>query len=239
MAQSKPRAAGRTAPALPPLTVARFEQATLLMERLVDENTDLFVGRMHAYRERARAGSSRQLTPEEAAGVAAGLAGALGPDADLVATTEDVQAGSLRAVDEPAPQEVLLAAGVATAPAFLNAGLRLVSLIELPADVFEEDYEHDTLDDAISEHLKTLRALNLDEARARAVSALDYLAEQAGGGSGEGVRLLTRAVWQALNQAAESLSPVISSGLSSLTDSQPPTDGTSEQSSTEPVGAAL
>lgn len=224
---------------LPPLTVARFEQATLLMERLVDENTDVFVGRMQAYRERQRAATSRKLTPDEAASVAAGLAASLSDDADLVSVAEDVQAGGLRAVDEPSSHEVLLAAGVATAPAFLNAALRLVALIELPADIFEAAYEDETLDVAIELHVKDLRALDLDEARARAVCALDYLSLKAGAGSGEGLRLLARVVWQALNQAAEQMTPMISSGLSSLTDSPPPTDGTTERSSTEPAGAAL
>ena len=226
-------------PALPPLTVARFEQATLLMERLVDENTDVFVGRMQAYRERQRAATSRRLTADEAAGVAAGLAASMSDDADLVSVAEDVQAGELRAVDEPSAHEVLLAAGVATAPAFLNAALRLVALIELPSDIFEAAYEDDTLDAAIEAHVKTLRALDLDEARARAVSALDYLSEKAGAGSGEGLRLLTRVVWQALNQAAEQMTPVISSGLASLTGSPPPTDGPTDTSSTASSGAEL
>lgn len=225
--------------ALPPLTVARFEQATLLMEKLVDENTDVFVGRMQAYRERQRAATSRRLTADEAAGVAAGLAASLSDDADLVSVAEDVQSGELRAVDEPGAHEVLLAAGVATAPAFLNAALRLVALIELPADIFEAAYEDDTLDTAIELHVKDLRALDLDEARARAVSALDYLSEKAGAGSGEGLRLLTRVVWQALNQAAEQMTPVISSGLASLTDSRPPTDGPTGTSSMASSGAAL
>lgn len=239
MAAKTAGASGGQSRALPPLTVARFEQCTLLMERLVDENTDVFVGRMQAYRERQRSASSRRLTPDEAAGVAAGLAASLEADADLVQVAEDVQAGELRAVDEPSAHEVLLAAGVATAPAFLNAALRLVALIELPADVFEAAYEDDTLDTAIEDHVKDLRALDLDEARARAVSALDYLSVKAGAGSGEGLRLLTRSVWQALNQAAEQMTPQILSGLSSLTDSAPPTDGPTGTSSTESVGVAL
>lgn len=236
---AKTAGSGRQSPTLPPLTVARFEQATLLMERLVDENTDVFVGRMQAYRERQRAASSRRLTADEAAKLAVSMRLALDDDdRDVVALAEDVQAGDLRAVDEPAPMEVLLAAGVATAPAFLNAALRLVALIELPADIFEAAYEDETLDVAIELHVKDLRALDLDEARARAVSALDYLSEKAGAGSGEGLRLLTRSVWQALNQAADQMSPQILSGLSSLTDSAPPTDGPTGTSSTAFAGSA-
>lgn len=223
-------------PTLPVLTVARFEQAALLLERLIDENTDLFIGRMQSYRERQRAASSRRLTPDEAAGVAAGLAASLGPDADLVQTVEDIQESGLRAVDEPSPQEVLLAAGAATAPAFLSAALRLVALLELPADVFERAYETDALDAAVDDHVQALRALDLEEARARAVSALDHLSVKAGAGSGEGMRLLTGAVRQALSQAAMEMTPTLS-GSSSLTGSPPPTDGSAETSSTAPAGA--
>ena len=70
------RAAAHDAP-LPPVTVARFQEATRLIEVLVDENTDLFIDRMASYRERARAGSARRLTPAEAAQVAAAIGGAM------------------------------------------------------------------------------------------------------------------------------------------------------------------
>ena len=118
---------------LPVVTVARFEAASRLIEQLVDENTDMFVGRMHAYRERSRAGSSRALSAIEAAQVAAGLASDL-EAAERVPLAESVQSGGLRSVDEPAAMEVLLAAGVSTAPAFLDAAKRVVALLELPED---------------------------------------------------------------------------------------------------------
>ena len=88
---------------LPVVTVARFEAASRLIEQLVEENTDMFVGKMHAYRERSRAGSSRALSAAEAAQVATGLATDLAA-ADRVAVAESVQASSLRAVDEPSTQ---------------------------------------------------------------------------------------------------------------------------------------
>lgn len=224
---------------LPPLTVARFEQCALLMERLIDENTDVFTARMVAYRDRQRAAGARRLTADEAASVAAGLAAGLGAEADLVQVAEDVQAGELRAVDEPQPLEVLVAAGVATAPAFLGAALRLVALLELPAGVFEDAYEAGTLDAAIEDHAKELRALDLEEARARAACALDHLSVKAGAGPGEGMRLLARTVWQALQQAAEGMAPTVTSGLSSLTGSPPPTDGQTSTSFTVSPGDGL
>ena len=43
------------------ITVARFESAMLLLEELVAENTDLFIGKIHEYREKHRAGTDRAL----------------------------------------------------------------------------------------------------------------------------------------------------------------------------------
>ena len=216
---------------LPVVTVARFEAASRLIEQLVEENTDMFVGKMHAYRERSRAGASRALSAAEAAQVAAGLATDLAA-ADRVAVAESVQASSLRAVDEPSTQEVLLAAGLSTAPAFLSAALRFVALIELDAETFEQAYEEGTLDEALEPRIADLRALPLEDARTRAAAALDHLGSKAGVPSGEGVRLLIQTMWQALQQAADQMAPSLSSGLSSLTDSHEPTDGPSETSST-------
>jgi hypothetical protein len=220
---------------LPVVTVARFEAASRLIEQLVEENTDTFVGKMHAYRERQRAGSSRPLTAAEAAQVAAGLATELAAE-ERVKVAEDVQASGLRAVDEPSSQEVLLAAGLSTAPAFLDAALRFVALIELPADEFETAYDAGELDAALAPRIKDLRQLPLEDARERASAALDHLGTKAGVASGEGVRLLIQAMWQALQQAANQMAPTIS-GPSSLTDSHEPTDGPSETSSTtSPLG---
>ncbi len=232
MAETKKTAGGER---LPVVTVARFEAASKLIEQLVEENTDLFVGKMHTYRERSRAGSSRALSAAEAAQVAAGLATDLEPG-ERVKLAEDVQASELRAVDEPSPQEVLLAAGLSTAPAFLDAALRFVALIELPADTFAEAYDAGELDEALAPAIAALRELPLEDARARAAAALDHLGSKAGVASGEGVRLLITAMWQALQQAANQMAPSLSSGLSSLTGSLEPTDGPSETSS---IGSPL
>ena len=223
---------------LPVVTVARFEAASKLIEQLVEQNTDTFVEKMHAYRERQRAGTSRALSAAEAAQVAAGLATDLEP-AERVKVAEDVQASGLRAVDEPSPQEVLLAAGLSTAPAFLDAALRFVALIELDADTFAEAYDAGTLDEALAPAIAVLRELPLEDARVRAAAALDHLGSKAGVASGEGVRLLIQTMWQALQQAANQMAPSLSSGLSSLTGSLEPTDGASGTSSIESPAAAL
>lgn len=217
------------------VTVARFEQAMQLLERLMDENTDLFISKMQQFRERHREGTDRQLSPDEAAQVAAALSMAVDEEErDAVALAESVQGSGLRAYDQPSQQEVLLAAGVSTAPAFIGAALRLVALMELPEDVFEEAYDAGTLDEAIAEHVKELRRLDLEEARTRAKDALELLAAKSGAGSGEGVRSLVAAIWRALTQAAETTTPSEGWGLSSLTGSLEPTDGAAATSSTAP-----
>lgn len=221
---------------LPVVTVARLEAATTLIERLLDENTDLFTAKAHAYRERARAGSSRALSPSEAAQVAAGLASDLSAT-ERVQVAEQVQASSLRAVDEPAAMEVLLAAGLSTPKAFLQAAARFVAVIELPADEFEQADEAGTVAEAIEPVAFELRKAPVREARARARAAFEHLAREADVEMGEPLRLLIRTVWQALQQTADQMAPVLGSGLSSLTDSPAPTDGASETSSTgSPIG---
>ena len=235
MAAGGERAAAHDAP-LPPVTVARFQEATRLIEVLVDENTDLFIDRMSAYRERARTGSARRLTPAEAAQVAAAIGGAMDQDAGQVAQLAGkIQKGALRTVDEPNPQEVLLAGGLATAPAFIAAALQVVALLELPADVFEAAYEAGTLRDAVETNAKVLSQLPLADARARAARAMQNLAEGAGTSEGEAWSLLTSTVRQAFDNAVMAMADRMQTHpLESLTDSHATTDGRAATSSTAP-----
>ena len=235
MAAGGERAAAHDAP-LPPVTVARFQEATRLIEALVDENTDLFIDRMASYRERARAGSARRLTPAEAAQVAAAIGGAMDQDAAQVAQLAGkIQKGALRAVDEPNPQEVLLAGGLATAPAFIAAALQVVALLEMPADIFEDAYEDGTLRDTVETDAKVLSQLPLADARARAARAMQNLAEGAGTSEGEAWSLLTSTVRQAFDNALLTMADRMQTQpLESLTDSPAPTDGLGDRSSTTP-----
>ena len=213
------------------ITVARFESAMELLEGLVAENTDLFIGKIHEYREKHRAGTDRALSPEEAAQVAAALSVAMTEGRDPVKVAAEVQASDLRAYDQPGQTEILVAAGVSTAPAFIKAALRLVALLELPEDEFEAAYDAESLPAAIDGGVKELRKLDLAEARERAKSALELLAEKSGAESGEGLRSLVQVVWRALNQAVQ-MSPGESLGLSSLTGLDEPTVGADETFST-------
>ena len=214
------------------ITVARFESAMLLLEELVAENTDLFIGKIHEYREKHRAGTDRALSPEEAAQVAAALSVAMTEGRDPVQVAADVQASDLRAYDQPGQTEILVAAGVSTAPAFIKAALRLVALLELPEDEFEAAYDAETLPAAIDGGVKELRKLDLAEARLRAKTALELLAEKSGAEGPEGLRSLVQVVWRALNQAVQ-MSPGESSGLSSLTGWDAPTAGAEETAFTD------
>jgi hypothetical protein len=233
-AAKRPPAAKRGAATNQVITVARFEQAMLLLEELVDENTDLFIGKMQAFKEKHRAGTDRPLSAEEAAQVAAALSAAIEEDeADAVSLAERVQSSGLRAYDQPNGREVLLSAGVSTAPAFINAALRLVALIEVPQAEFEAAYDSDSLDEAIAERVKALRQLDLEVARKRAAAALDLLAEKSGAGGGKGLSSLIQVVWRALNQAAETATPSPESLASSaLMGSLEPTVGAEESAFT-------
>lgn len=235
MPAAKRPPASKGAPKVKVVTVARFEQAMLLIEELVEENTDLFIGKMQSFRERHRNGTDRKLTPDEAAQVAAALSMAVDEETrDAVALAEQVQASELRAYDHPSQQEVLLAAGVSTAPAFIQAALRVVGLMELSEDEFEQAYDADTLDEAVEAKVVELRRLDLEDARKLASQTFALLADKSGAGSGEGVRSLITAIWRALNQAAEATTPSESWGLSSLTGSPELTDGADATSSTPP-----
>lgn len=209
---------------LPVVTVAKVAAATGLLERLLDEHTDLFAGKMHAFRERYRAGSDRTLTPEEASRIAA----AMTDDGDRIALAERVQASGLRAHDEPSAGEVLFAAGVATAPAFQAAALRLLALLELPNEQFAEVHDPDAsgeLDALLAERVRELDDLPAVDARHRMEAAFAHFAAGVGSDPGEPVRLLVASVRQAFQQAAGRLEASLTSAPSSLTGSPPSTDG--------------
>lgn len=228
-------AARPTTPKLPPVTVARFEEAGRLLERLVEEQADVFLAAGQRYRDRHADTTRRALTPEESGQVAAALVASMDDGASIVDLTAQVQASELRAIDQPSPQELLLAAGAATAPALVEATRRFVALVELDPDTFEEACEADDLDRALEQPARDLRALELPEARRRAAAALDHFAIAAGASSGpEAWALLTRTVGSAFQEAMKQLAPTLASDSSSLTGSPPPTDGNGASSSTTP-----
>lgn len=220
---------GAALPSLPAVSVARFKEASLLLEQLVDENADAFIAAGQRYREKHRDGTVRPLQPNEVATIAAGLGVSLREANDAI-----TEAG-LTSHAEPEPQELLLQAGIATAEAFIHAGLRFTALIEMPADVFMQARENGSLRDAIEAAAVELEAIDLKIARQRATRALTHLAENAGVEPGKALGLITGPVWQALQEALRHLmdqrSPT-SSGSS--TSSPSPTAGIDGPSSTTP-----
>lgn len=210
---------------LPPVTVARFEQVTILIERLAQEKTSIFLEAMTGHIEQRQQAAARGLSSTEAVAVAGELASRLGRD-DVIALAAEVQQSGLQAADPPDPKELLLAAGLRTAPAFLDAALRVCAMIELPAGAFEAGLEHDDLDQRVDEHCVDLRKLPIAEGRQRASVALTHFTSQVGGGTpGEAWSLLTGTVWQAIKQAYSQLDGSPSSWSTSLVE---PTAGRDE-----------
>jgi hypothetical protein len=147
----------------------------------------------------------------------------------------EVQESGLRGYDEPEPVEILLRAGVATAPAALASVLRFVALVEMPADQFMAAREADELDAALDTAVKAMEYTDLDGPqgmRARAVMAFEHFG-RAAGAEGKALSLFPRALWQAVQQATSSLGLV--RAPSSLTGSPPRMDGQGETSSTASV----
>ncbi len=218
---------------LPKVTVARFKEASRLIERLADEKRDVFLDRMQGHRESHLSRTRRELTPAEAAHIASALIS----DEDPVTLAARVQASQLRAADPPESMEVLLSAGAATATEFIDGAQRFVALMEMPADVFEQARENgpDALDEALDDAVDVLDALPMSAARDRARAAFAAFSAEAGMGDdpGEAVRLLLRMIRQALGEAAAMMS---GGNSASLTGSPPPMGGPGETSSTAPDG---
>lgn len=226
-----PSANGRPKKAsLPPVTVARFEECLRLVERVVAEKQSVFVEKANEYRETHREQTTRPLSALEAAQITAAMADHLKVGEDPGGAIADIQASGLRAYDEPDTREVLLAAGVATAPEFVNAVQRMVAVIEMEPDQFRQAREagEEELDAAIGAAVCEMSYLDMEtDARPRAVAALDHFSKAAGAGSGKGMALMAQTILKALGQAMSALPST--SSTSSLVD----TGGDAQTSSTE------
>ena len=223
---------------LPPVTGARFVEAARLLERLADQQSDRFLDRMQDYRDRHVEATRRPLTPEEAGQLATVYATALDDKRKPETIAAGLQKSSLYAYDQPSTQELLMAAGLATVPAFFETAVRFAALIEMDPDVFEQAREDDTLDDALDDAVAELQQLDLPDLRQRGSRALAHLADKAGTTPGEAWALLTRNVWGALKDAVNEMSQQSGSTWSSLMGSPEPTaggDGTSSTTSGSPT----
>lgn len=223
------KSAGRSAapkpPKLPPVTVAKLEETGRLLERVVATNQSAFIAAGQAYKDAHREGSSRPLSPSEAAQVAAVIA----EEAARVETAQQVQDGTLRAYDEPEAREILFAAGLGVAAGFIEAVREVVALVEMPSVDFRKACEDGTLEQALEERTKDLRFIEVAELKARAAAAFAHYAESAGFKPGEALSLPLQAVWQALKGALGSLTG--GSPLSQLIDSAESTEDSPETTS--------
>lgn len=229
MPQPRKPAAAKPRP-LPPVSPARFDEITLLIETLAEDQTDTFIAIGQGYRERHREGTKRALNAQEAAQIASAMtdAGGLPPVALAVA----VQESDLYGYDEPSPGEILFRAGIATAPAAMASILRFVALMELPRVQFEEACEGGTLHDDLDGLVKAMRHEDIagpNGVRERARRAAEHLSVEVADVPGKAVALLIRAQWQMIRQGLESLG--YQRAPSSLTGSPPSTDGPGETSS--------
>jgi hypothetical protein len=216
---------------LPKVTVGKFRRASELLERMARENTSRFAGAMGDYRAEHRERNSRPLNPAEAAQLAAALAESMPEVAeDPAAAAAQLQASDLRAYDEPQPQEVLFAAGAATAPAFLELATRFMCLVEMPSDVFKQACREDELDDRLDEAVAELDDVDVAEARERAGRALAHFSGKVGVSGPKAWELLGRTIVGSLLEAAKRTSPSTQSSLTSSAASTPASPETTSSS---------
>lgn len=220
----------KTAPALPPVTVARLQAATTQIDGLVDKNVDVFAARAGRYVDTFRERSERDMAPDEVAQIAGALGAALGRE-DIPELLAEVQGGNLRVRSDPPRIEALLAAGLATAPAFVDACLEFVALIEMSADEFEQANENRQLELAIVEPVRELRRLGLRDAKTRVRAAFEHLASEAETTPGEALGLIAKVLGTALSEAIGPLSQ-----YASLTGSLARMGGPDESASTDSPG---
>lgn len=200
---AKPRPAAATK--LPPVTVARLQAATVQIDALAEENLDIFAARAGRYTDAFRLRSERDLNPEELAQVAGALGAVVGRS-DVTDLLREVNASGLRSQTDPPRAEALLAAGTATAPAFIDACLGFVALMELAPNEFQTADEAGNLETALVEPIRALKQLGVGEAKARTAAAFNHLAAEAGSTPGEVVGLILRVLGTALSEAVGPLS---------------------------------
>lgn len=213
--------AGTKMPALPPVTVQRFEETLKLVERVYESQNEGALGKMQDYLDRNREATRRPITAEEAVHYAGILRNMVEQD---VASPAELQNSDLYVAKEPSPQELLIASLASAAPALLDALRGFTALIEMPADVFEQAADGNVLGETIAEHSAALRKISMVEGRERMQAAFAHWGKESGLPSGEAASRLWQAASVALQQAAVTVTRDLSHDESS-TDSLAPIGG--------------
>jgi hypothetical protein len=226
------KTAGRTVaasrPTLPAISVAKFREALLQLDQVVDANAQTFIEHGQRYREQHREATARPLSAVEVAEIAAGF------NVELAEAKEQIDAAGLTTTDEPEPQEILLAAGVSTTPALFDAALRLAALLEMPNAEFAEAHAADELDERLDERVAAYDQEDLVVLRERVGRAWEHLSLAMGHTPGKAWGLIAKTMWKAVSQGMSQLAATASSMQS--TGSPPPTAGPDTTSSTAPPG---
>jgi hypothetical protein len=231
-APAKSQGARPKPPVLPVMSVQRFEESLELVERIAKEERGGFLREMQAFRQEHRDITQRPLTATEAAEIASTLA-AMVNERPSPGDASEAQGSDLYVYEDPAERDVLVAAGMATAPALVRAVRRFVALMEMSEVEFEQACEAGQLPTLTDEHAKALGKVSMSEARERQSRAMSHWAKEVGVGSGEVMRRLVETVMGALEQAAIRVSAQASPARSHLSTSSPaPTDGADATSST-------
>ena len=235
MATTKPRAAGRTAPApsFGKITVARYREGLRYLTVAVDRLRDSYIEQTAAFRLAYTEGTSRDPTALELAPVARGLGEVTGKPVSLKETARQVKAAGLSAHEEPDEQTVMLASLIGAAPEALDGFLGLYALLAMDKAEFEEARENDRLPAAVADAVRAMDDEPMDGQREKAVAAWEAMAVAMGYQPGKGWALLVRSALTALT-TAKSASAILPSTPSS---DSPPSDGRAEPSSTTPDGA--
>lgn len=210
MPQPPKKRAGAKAPALPEISNAKFRALLRMLDEIVERNTDVYVEHGREFSDKKRAGTGRDWTAADLGPIARGL------DTNLADARQQVVDAGLRAHDEAGDSEILIAAGIGTAPELYDEILRLTLLAEMSTDDFNVARRGD-LDAVLDAALEALDDLPLTETRERAGRAWAHIATALGYQPGKAWGLIAKTIWRVISQGMETMETP-----SLLTSSSPP-----------------
>lgn len=217
------RGAGAKAPALPVIANAKFRVLMRMLDAIVDRNTDIYVEHGRKFSDKKRAGTSRDWTAADLGPLARGL------DTNLADARQQLVDAGLRAHDDAADTEILIAAGIGTAPELYDELVRLTLLVEMSIDDFNVARRDgdEALNATLEDLLQTLDDVPLAEVRERVGRAWAHIAEALGYQPGKAWGLIAKTIWRVVSQGMETMEPPLppTSSSTQSTDSPAATAG--------------